>query len=80
MDDNGIEHERLELVYFTPEYRGIVAKEDIKKDEIVLVVPYDMTISVELAQKSGFGKHMFDIELHDYMHYKTSAYLSLFLL
>ena len=69
MDDNGVKYEKLGISYYTSEYRGMVAKEDIKKDEIVLFVPYDMCITVQHAQKSGFGKHMVDIELHKYMNY-----------
>jgi len=46
MDANGVKYEKMEITYFTTEYRGVVAKEDIKKDEIILVVPYDMCITL----------------------------------
>ena len=47
---HGADFSKLELVFYSADYRGIVAKTDIKKDEIALLVPYDISVSVEHAK------------------------------
>ena len=49
LTENGVDYSKLELIFYTADYRGIVAKEDIKQDEIVLLVPYDICVTVEQA-------------------------------
>ena len=47
LTEHGADYSRLELIFYTADYRGIVAKEDIKKGDIVLFVPYDICVTVE---------------------------------
>ena len=49
LTDHGADYSKLELIFYTADYRGIVAKEDIKADDIVLSVPIDICVTVERA-------------------------------
>ena len=44
MDKGGADISKLELVYYGENFRGVHAAQDIKENEIVLFVPFDLII------------------------------------
>ena len=47
---------KLEIQFYSDDYRGIKAKSPIKKDEIILAIPKECLISLELALSTEYGK------------------------
>ena len=47
---------KLEIQFYSDDYRGIKAKSPIKKDEIILAIPKDCLISLELVLSTEYGK------------------------
>ena len=47
---------KLEIQFFSDDYRGVTAKSPIKKDEIILTVPKECLISLELVLNTEYGK------------------------
>jgi len=80
LTENGADYSKLELVFYTADYRGVVAKTDIKEGEIALFVPYDICVTIEHAKETPFGKYMNENDVHDYLYYKSSSYIGIFLL
>ena len=65
MTENGADYSKLELVFYTADYRGVVAKTDIKEGEIALFVPYDICVTIEHAKETPFGKYINENDVHD---------------
>ena len=47
---------KLEIHFYSDDYRGILAKSNIVKDEIILTIPKDCIISLETALETEYGK------------------------
>ena len=47
---------KLKIELFSEDYRGIIAKSPIKKDEIILTIPQECLISLELVLNTEYGK------------------------
>jgi histone-lysine N-methyltransferase SETD3 len=47
---------KLDIKFYSDDHRGVVSKQNISKDEIILTVPKDMLISIELAKSTELGK------------------------
>ena len=47
---------KLEIQFFSEDYRGVTAKSPIKKDEIILTIPKECLISLELVLSTEYGK------------------------
>ncbi len=47
---------KLEIHFFSEDYRGVTAKSPIKKDEIILTIPKECLISLELVLSTEYGK------------------------
>lgn len=58
MQEGGSTFEKLKIRYYSPEYRGVHAARDIKKNEIILKVPLHQIITLEMAFESPIGKKM----------------------
>jgi len=80
MKENGADFSKLELRYYSADWRGVHAKEEIKKGDTVLFVPHDTIVTLDLAKESPLGKYMVENEVVDYMYYKMSAYFAVFLM
>jgi histone-lysine N-methyltransferase SETD3 len=47
---------KLEIHFYTDDYRGVLAKSNILKDEIIMTIPKDCLISLETALATSYGK------------------------
>jgi len=59
MKDGGSEFSKLKMRYYAPDYRGVHASHDIKKNETILFVPKKQIITLEMAFESPIGQLMF---------------------
>jgi histone-lysine N-methyltransferase SETD3 len=69
---------KLELKFYSDSHRGVVAKSDIEKDEIILKVPKEMLISIELAKTTQIGEKIASfmyIELNSPKHCLLTSFL-----
>jgi hypothetical protein len=60
MRDNGASINKCKIRWFGPDYRGVVADRDIKKDDVVMFVPRRLLANYEKAAKSVLCERMFD--------------------
>lgn len=60
MKNGGSDFSKLKLRYYSDNYRGVHAKNDIKAGETVLLVPLKQIITLEMAFKSPIGKQMYE--------------------
>jgi hypothetical protein len=59
MNNGGAESDKLKVRHYDAEgNRGVHARKDIKKDDVLLVVPLEQMITLEIAQESPIGKLM----------------------
>ena len=56
---------KLEINFFSDNYRGVIAKSPIKKDEIILSIPKECLISLELVLESEYGKKIGEIMFNE---------------
>ena len=47
---------KLEIHFYTEDYRGVLAKNNIMKDEIIMTIPRECLISLETALETDYGK------------------------
>ena len=69
---------KLEIKFFSEDYRGVTAKNPIKKDEIILSIPKECLISLELVLSTEYGKKIGEfmyIELNSPKHCLLSSFL-----
>lgn len=59
---------KLEIHFFSEDYRGITAKNKIKKDEIILTIPKECLISLELVLSTEYGK-----KIGDFMYFELAS-------
>jgi histone-lysine N-methyltransferase SETD3 len=69
---------KLELKFFSDDHRGIYAKNKIQKDELVVKIPLNMLITLEMAKESPIGQKMVNANLDLYS--PKHCYLATFLL
>lgn len=58
MREGGSTFDKLKIRYYSADYRGVHAARDIKKNEIILKVPLDLIITLEMAFESPIGMMM----------------------
>ena len=56
---------KLEIQFFSDNYRGVIAKSPIKKDEIILSIPKECLISLELVLETEYGKKIGEIMFNE---------------
>ena len=69
---------KLEIHFYTDDYRGVVAKSNILKDEIIMTIPKDCLISLETAYETSYGKKIGEFmynELHSPKHCLLTSFL-----
>ena len=59
---------KLEIHFFSEDYRGITAKNKIQKDEIILTIPKECLISLELVLSTEYGK-----KIGEFMYYELAS-------
>lgn len=75
---NGAKFDKLLIKYFRKDYRGLIAKRAIQKDEIIIFVPKELLITVSLAKISPIGKIIIENEAS--FEYPNNTFLSMFVL
>ena len=69
---------KLEIHFYTDDYRGVLAKSNILKDEIIMTIPKDCLISLETALETSYGKKIGEFmynELNSPKHCLLSSFL-----
>ena len=69
---------KLEIHFYTDDYRGVLAKSNILKDEIIMTIPRDCLISLEDALNTTYGKKIGEFmynELNSPKHCLLSSFL-----
>ena len=69
---------KLEIHFYTDNYRGVLAKNNILKDEIIMTIPRDCLIALEDALDTNYGKKIGEFmynELNSPKHCLLSAFL-----
>ena len=69
---------KLEIHFYSDEYRGVCAKSKILKEEIIMTIPKECLISLELALETNIGKEIGKFmysELNSPKHCLLSAFL-----
>ena len=69
---------KLEIHFFSDNYRGVIAKSDIKKYEIIMSIPKICLISMDIALSTTIGKEIGKFmyqELHSPRHSLFSSFL-----
>ena len=76
--DNGGVFDKVALKYFAPGYRGIVATQDISKDETIMLVPRANIITLAMARSGAIGAKL--VEQSAELIYPNNSFLSTFVL
>ena len=69
---------KLKIHFYTDDYRGVLAKSNILKDEIIMTIPKECLISLETALKTNYGKKIGEFmynELNSPKHCLLSSFL-----
>ena len=69
---------KLEIHFYSDDYRGVIAKSDIAKNEIIMTIPKDCLISLEIALNTNYGSKIGEImykELNSPKHCLLSSFL-----
>ena len=69
---------KLEIHFYTDDYRGVLAKGNILKDEIIMTIPKDCLISLKTALETSYGKKIGEFmynELNSPKHCLLSSFL-----
>ncbi len=48
---------KLNIHFYTDDYRGVMAKNDIYKNEIIMTIPKECLISLETGLNTSYGKN-----------------------
>ena len=69
---------KLEIHFYTDDYRGVLAKNKILKDEIIMAIPKQCLITLEVALNTNYGKKISEFmyqELNSPKHCLLSSFL-----
>jgi histone-lysine N-methyltransferase SETD3 len=80
MKDDGAKFDKLKMRYYGPDYRGVHAARDIKKGEIILYVPKQEIITLEMAMESPIGALMAAKNMRHRLLSPKHSFLSCFIM
>ena len=69
---------KLEIHFYTDDYRGVTAKSNISKNEIIMTIPKECLISLETVFETDYGKKISEFmykELNSPKHCLLSSFL-----
>ena len=69
---------KIEIQFYTDDYRGVVAKNKILKDEIIMAIPKQCLITLEVAFSTNYGKKISEFmyrELNSPKHCLLSSFI-----
>jgi histone-lysine N-methyltransferase SETD3 len=70
---------KIEIQFYTDDYRGVVAKNKILKNEIIMAIPKECLITLEVALNTSYGKKISSFMYHE-LNSPKHCLLSSFLL
>ena len=70
---------KIEIQFYTDDYRGVVAKNKILKNEIIMAIPKECLITLEVALNTSYGKKISGFMYHE-LNSPKHCLLSSFLL
>ena len=70
---------KVEIKFYTNDYRGVIANSDIIKYETIISIPKDCLITLELVLNKPYGKQMSEL-MHHELNSPKHCLLSCFLL
>lgn len=76
--DKGSHFSKLDIHFYSDNHRGVVAKNNICKDEIILKIPKDLLISIELAKSTEMGMKIANfmyVELNSPKHSLLTSFI-----
>jgi histone-lysine N-methyltransferase SETD3 len=76
--EKGSHFSKLDIHFYSDNHRGVVAKHNIYKDEIILKIPKDQLISIELAKSTEMGAKIANFmyaELNSPKHSLLSSFI-----
>ena len=80
LSEGGSKFDKLKIRFYTADYRGVHAARDIKKGEIVLSIPKEQIITLEMAFASPIGKKMFEKGLRGRLISPKHSFLATFIM
>jgi histone-lysine N-methyltransferase SETD3 len=80
MKDGGAKFDKLKLRYYSENYRGVHASQDIKNGECLLKVPLSQIITLEMGFKSPIGKLMYEKGLRNRLISPKHSFLCAYIL
>ena len=80
MTGGGAKFDKLKMRYYSENYRGVHAGQDIKNGEQILYVPLYQIITLEMAYQTPIGKIMYEKSLRNRLISPKHSFLSAFLL
>lgn len=80
MQQKGSDFSKLKLRYYSDNYRGVHALNNIKSGETVLFVPLPLIITLEMAFKSPIGKLMYEKGLRQRLISPKHSFLGTYLM
>lgn len=69
---------KLDIHFYSDNHRGVLAKQNLFKDEIILTIPLDLLISLEVAKSTDLGAKIASImysELNSPKHCLLTSYI-----
>ena len=63
LQKGGADTSKLELKFYNDNYRGILAKCDIKRGEVIMRIPEKQIITLAMAWETPVGQKVSDLEL-----------------
>lgn len=80
MKEGGSTFDKLKIRYYSTDYRGVHAARNIKKGEIILLIPLKQIITLEMAFESPIGMKMVDKRMRDRLLSPKHSFLSTYLM
>lgn len=78
--EGGSKFDKLKIRYYSPEYRGVHAARNIKKGEIILLVPLKQIITLEMAFESPVGRKMVQRNMRNRLLSPKHSFLSTYIM
>jgi len=80
LKEGGSTFDKLKIRYYSTDYRGVHAARNIKKGEIILLIPLKQIITLEMAFESPIGRKMVDKRMRDRLLSPKHSFLSTYLM
>jgi histone-lysine N-methyltransferase SETD3 len=58
LKDGGAIFDKIKMRYYSPDYRGVHARGKIRKNEVFLMIPKELIITLEMAKATPIGSKM----------------------